>query len=566
MKLLYVFCLLPCLLTCDPVSGGKASDASAEAQGGPALWVNGRIYTSEAGEPMAEALLFNERGEILEVGSSAGLQARWPQARIRDLAGAVVIPGLIDSHGHLNNLALSLTRAQLRGTKDISDVIRVLKEHEQKLAEGDWLLGRGWDQNDWPEKQFPDKQDLDRHFPDRPVVLDRVDGHAIWVNSAALAQVDRDLSGDWQPQGGLIHRDASGQPTGILVDGAESLVDDLVPPETEALMSSALDLALQQMASLGLTGTHEPGVPRGVIERYLRKIDEGRFPSRVFVMAGGAGPALEWLCDLGGIDHESGRLQVRSVKLYADGALGSRGAALLSDYSDDPGNRGLLFHDDETLRTQVAAAMSCGFQVAVHAIGDAANRQALDAIVAVSERYPDNPGRHRIEHAQVLSADDVGRFSRHGIIAAVQPTHATSDMYWAEQRLGLERIRFAYAWRSLLDSGARLALGSDFVVEEVNPMLGFYAAVSRRDLDDWPEGGWHPEQKLSREEALRGFTLDAAYAGFMEDQVGSLSPGKRADMVILDRDIMQVDENLLPQTVVLETWLDGRQVYRHPSP
>ncbi|NNE04638.1 MAG: amidohydrolase family protein, partial [Xanthomonadales bacterium] len=271
-------------------------------------------------------------------------------------------------------------------------------------------------------------------------------------------------------------------------------------------------------------------------------------------------PTLDWLCAQGGIAH-SDRLWVRSVKLYADGALGSRGAALLNEYSDEPGNRGLLFHEDEALRAQVATVMACGFQVAIHAIGDAANRQALDAIIAVSGQYPDNPGRHRIEHAQLLTDGDLEKFAPLGIIAAVQPTHATSDMYWAEQRLGPDRVQFAYAWRKLVEHGARLALGSDFVVEEVNPMLGFYAAVARSDPEGWPEGGWHPGQRLSRAEALRGFTLDAAYAGFMEDRVGSLAPGKLADMVILDRDIMQVDEDQLPSTLVLETWLGGRRVY-----
>ncbi|MBT8062104.1 MAG: amidohydrolase [Gammaproteobacteria bacterium] len=524
------------------------------------LWINGLIYTSDEHNPQADALVFDEQGVILAVGTSAALRTAWPGAETRDLEGAVVIPGLIDSHGHLHNLALSKTRAQLRGTRDIDDIVRILKEHEKNLSDGDWLLGRGWDQNDWPHKEFPDKTDLDRHFPDRPVLLDRVDGHAIWVNSAALSLVDRDLSGSWQPQGGFIHRDASGQASGILLNQAEQIVEDLVPPETEALMSRALDLALQQMVSLGLTGTHEPGVPRKVIERYLKKINENRFPSRVYVMVGGVGPTFEWLCAQGGIAH-SDRLWVRSVKLYADGALGSRGAALLNEYSDEPGNRGLLFHEDGALRAQVAAVMACGFQVAIHAIGDAANRQALDAIIAVSGQYPDNPGRHRIEHAQVLTDGNLEKFAPLGIIAAVQPTHATSDMYWAEQRLGPDRVQFAYAWRKLVEHGARLALGSDFVVEEVNPMLGFYAAVARSDPEGWPEGGWHPGQRLSRAEALRGFTLDAAYAAFMEDRVGSLAPGKLADMVILDRDIMQVDEDQLPSTLVLETWLGGRRVY-----
>jgi hypothetical protein len=252
---------------------------------------------------------------------------------------------------------------------------------------------------------------------------------------------------------------------------------------------------------------------------------------------------------------------MRATKLYEDGALGSRGAALLEDYSDDPGNRGLLFASPEALAAQIERVLGCGFQAAVHAIGDRANRVVLDALGAGMARHPDNPGRHRVEHAQILHPADLPRFAQLGVIAAMQPTHATSDMYWAEERLGPDRARGAYAWRSLLDSGARLALGSDFPVEAVNPMLGLYAAVSRQDLEGWPDGGWQPQERLTREEALRGFTLDAAWAGFMEDQVGSLAPGKRADFIVLDRDPMAVPVREIADTKVLETWLDGRRVY-----
>ena len=278
-------------------------------------------------------------------------------------------------------------------------------------------------------------------------------------------------------------------------------------------------------------------------------------------MAEGTGPVLEWLCGQDGIAHPSGRFYARAVKIYADGALGSRGAALLAEYSDDPGNSGLLFHQPAALQEEIRKAMDCGFQAAVHAIGDRANRVTLDAFEALLPDFPDNPGRHRIEHVQMLSAPDLGRFAKLGVIAAMQPTHATSDMYWAEQRVGPERIRFAYAWRALLERGARLALGSDFPVEEVNPMLGIYAAVTRQDLAGWPQGGWYPEQRILRAEALRGFTLDAAFAAFMEDQVGSLEPGKRADFVVLDRDIMSVPERDIADTKVLETWLDGRRAF-----
>ena len=488
----------------------------------------------------------------------------FPDAMHIDLRGKTIIPGLIDSHAHLYGLALSLSQAQLRGTSSKEEVIQRLREQEQHLSDGDWLLGRGWDQNDWEIKEFPSRSDLDAAFPERPVWLRRIDGHAGWANSAALSMADQDLSGDWQPQGGLIHRDSKGQASGVLIDGAMGLVEQAVPGISPELLAASLDLALQQVVSLGLTGVHEMGVDRSVIELYRQKIMAGKFPSRVYAFTDGAGETLDWLCKSGAINDESGRLHMRAVKLYIDGAMGSRGAALLADYSDDPGNAGLLFMPAEDLEGQIDKAMACGFQVGVHAIGDHGNRVSLDALESSMQRYPDNPGRHRVEHAQTLTAADIPRFAKLNVIAAMQPTHATSDMYWVEDRLGAERVLYAYAWRSLLDSGARIALGSDFPVEQVNPMLGIHAAVTRQDIDGWPEGGWYPQEKLSREEAVRGFTLDAAYAGFMEKSVGSLESGKRADFIVLDQNIFEIEAAEIAAVKVLQTWLDGELVYSYP--
>jgi predicted amidohydrolase YtcJ len=269
----------------------------------------------------------------------------------------------------------------------------------------------------------------------------------------------------------------------------------------------------------------------------------------------------EWLCKEGPLNDPSGRLFMRSVKLYADGALGSRGAALLADYTDDPGNRGLMFSDAEEMEAALRRVFSCGLQAGVHAIGDAANRQVLDAYEKALAEFPDNPGRHRMEHAQILHPNDIPRFSELGVIAAMQPTHATSDMYWAQERLGPERLAGAYAWQSLLDSGARLAFGSDFPVEQVNPMLGIHAAVIRQDQQGWPESGWLPQERVSREDAIRAFTLDAAYAGFMEQLTGSLETGKRADFIVLDRDIMQIPAKDIVSLRVAETWVDGERVF-----
>jgi hypothetical protein len=522
-----------------------------------------RIYNFDAAETTIAdgALAVSASGEILAIGDTPSLLASFPQAEMVDLEGKVVLPGLIDSHGHLMGLARSLTRGDLTGTSSKEEVIQRLQDFAPTLGEGDWLLGEGWDQNDWPDTRFPTRADLDREFANRPVWLRRIDGHAAWGNTLALAQADRDLSGDWNPPGGLIHRDAGGEPTGILLDNAMGLVDRAVPPVSEEVLDAALGKAIDLLLSRGLTGVHDPGLGLADVRRLQQRISDGRLPLRVYVMADGMGETLEWLCQSGPLFDVSGRLVMRSVKLYADGALGSRGAALLADYSDDPGNRGLLFQDDETVQDNMRRIMSCGLQVGIHAIGDAGNHQALDAYAAVIPEFPHNPGRHRIEHAQVLALEDIPRLAQLGLIAAMQPTHATSDMYWAVERLGPQRITGAYAWRSLLDSAARLALGSDFPVENVNPMLGIHAAITRQDRNGWPDGGWYPDQRISRHEAVRGFTLDAAYAAFMEDSVGSLEAGKKADFIVLDRDIMSVPAAEIPQIHVLQTWVDGIRVY-----
>ena len=528
------------------------------------LITNARIYTFDMGNTvlLSGSLAFNQHGEILAIGETGPMVGEFPGARQINLQGKTVLPGLIDSHGHLYGLALSFTQANLSGTDSKSEVISRLKEFEAGLQEGEWLLGRGWDQNDWPEQNFPNRADLDAEFPNRPVWLRRVDGHAAWGNSVAIAQADKDLSGDWQEEGGFIHRDSLGNPSGIFIDGAMSYVEQTVPETSPDLIDAALDAATQTLVSLGLTGVHDPGVNRQVIDLYRKKIAQDAFPVRVYAMADGVGATTQWLCDQGPLEDPSGRLVMRSVKLYADGALGSRGAALLEDYSDEPGNRGLMFISAEQMEAALNTVFSCGLQVGVHAIGDAANRLVLDAYERALAAYPDNPGRHRVEHAQILHSDDIPRFAQLDVIAAMQPTHATSDMYWADERLGGHRLAGAYAWQSLLDSGARLAFGSDFPVEQVDPMLGIYAAVSRQDTEGWPQGGWFPDERMSREAAIRAFTLDAAYAGFMENQVGSLEVGKRADFIVFERDIMEIPTEQIPDLKVTETWVDGKRVFK----
>ncbi len=559
------------LAACDshqPAVSDAPQAESVSVQPQVTLVHHGLIYTFDPGNTVVAdgALAISADGEILAIGQSEPMLTAYPDAVQHDLQGRAVFPGLIDAHAHFLGLASSLTRADLVGTQSVDEVIARLQEFEAALEADEWLIGRGWDQNDWPGQQFPDKADLDAAFPERPVWLERIDGHAGWGNSVALAAVDRDLSGDWQPQGGKIHRNEQGEATGIFIDSAMAMLDSLVPPVSEERLQAAIDEATGILLSLGLTGVHDAGLNWQQILLLKARADQGRLGVRVYAMTDGVGEALEQLCAQGYLEHPSGRLLARSVKLYADGALGSRGAALLADYSDEPGSRGLLFVNDAEMRSAVRRALSCNLQVGVHAIGDAGNRQVLDAYAAELPAFPDNPGRHRIEHSQVIALEDaiedIGRFADMQIIASVQPIHATSDMYWAEDRVGPQRIQGAYAWRRLLDAGVRLALGSDFPVEAVNPMLGIYAAVSRQDLQAQPEGGWYADQVLTREEAIRGFTVDAAWAAFMENRVGSIEAGKRADFIVLDRDLMTVDAADIPATQVLETWLDGQRVWR----
>ncbi len=525
-----------------------------------------QVLTSDPRQPTATALVWDEGGRVVAVGDAAALQQRYPQAARIDAGTATVVPGLIDAHGHVMYLGYALMQADLTGARDTAEVVARLQAYARTLPANAWILGNGWDQNDWPGQRFPTAAELDAAFPDRPVWLDRVDGHAGWANSRAIAlaqaHAGRALSGDWQPDGGRIERDRDGRPSGVFVDGAMDLVAAVVPAPDEAYREQALDKALAAMARDGLTGVHDMGTSREDLALMRRFADQGRLTARIDTYADGGNAALADLCAHGPYTHPGGRLEMHGVKLFMDGALGSRGAALLADYSDDPGNRGLFVTDPKRYAELVAQARSCHLQVATHAIGDRANRTVLDTYQRVLGTAAGSDHRWRIEHAQVVTLEDIPRFAQLGVIASMQPTHATSDMPWAEQRLGHERLLGAYAWQRFLQSGARLALGSDFPVESPDPRLGLYAAVTRQDAQGQPPGGWFPDQRLSAAEALRGFTADAAWAGFDEDKVGMLKPGLRADFVILDRDPLAVPAAQLDQMQVLSTWVDGQAVYR----
>lgn len=524
-----------------------------------------RVHTSDPQRPIAEAIAWDQEGRLLAVGDSKELLARYPDARHIQAPGKTVIPGLIDAHGHVMGLGYALTRADLVGARDKAEVIARLKIYEKQLPAGAWLLGSGWDQNDWPDKAFPSAADLDAAFPERPVWLERVDGHAGWANSAALraaaAKAGKTLQGDWQPAGGRIER-RDGQPNGVLVDAAMALVNAAVPAPDEALREQALTKALDMAVRHGLTGVHDMGVPREDLALMKRFADAGRLPLRLSAYADADSAALADLCAQGLYRHESGRLQMRGVKFYMDGALGSRGAALLEDYSDDKGNRGLLLTEPAAFESAVRKARKCGVQVATHAIGDRGNRIVLDTYTRVLGHSKDSNQRWRIEHAQMVALDDIPRFASLGVIASMQPTHATSDMPWVQDRIGPQRIKGAYAWQRFRASGARLALGSDFPVESADPRLGLYAAVTRQDRAGQPPGGWFPDQRLTVVEALRGFTADAAYAGHDEDEVGRLAPGLRADFVVLDEDPMTSSAAGLDELHIRSTWVDGKPVFQ----
>ncbi|GAB3747412.1 amidohydrolase [Lysobacter olei] len=516
----------------------------------------------DTAHPRAQAMAFDDRGAILALGDTSSLLKQYPNAARIDVGTAAVVPGLIDAHGHVAGLGLTQLRADVVDTRSKAEVLQRLGAFARDLPPGAWLLGRGWDQNDWPDKQFPTAADLDAAFPDRPVWLRRVDGHAAWGNTAAMRIVKRDLRGDWQPDGGQILRDAQGRPTGVFVDAAMDLVESVMPAMDEATTERALVLGMQSAVAHGLTGVHDAGVSLSQLHAYQRLADRNAMPLRVYAMADGDGAALNALCQNGLYRHAGGRLEMRALKLYADGALGSRGAAMLEPYSDDHANSGLLLMKPEELDRVAAKARGCGVQVATHAIGDRGNRDVLDAYAKALGTTEPATYRWRIEHAQILSPTDLPRLAPLGIIASMQPTHATSDMPWAEDRVGAKRIVGAYAWRQLRDSGTRLALGSDFPVESVDPRLGLYAATTRADGAGMPVGGWHPEEKLTAFEALRGFTLDAAYAGFAEARVGSLVPGKRADFVVLKQDPLAIPAAQLRSLDVQATYVDGRPVYQ----
>jgi predicted amidohydrolase YtcJ len=512
------------------------------------------IQADAGGRPQHfTGMLVGNDGKVVRV-LHAG-EARPKASTFVNVGGRTVLPGLIDAHGHVLDLGTAVMIVQLTGTSSIADLQQRLRDYAAAHPNDAWIIGFGWNQELWPEKRFPTAADLDALVPDRPVMLERVDGHAVVANSAAMKAAGV-TPATQAPPGGRIEN-------GLFVDAATALIRKAVPPRTPAQADEALAKAQEQLLSVGVTAVGSMSTSLDDWEAFRRAGAAGRLNVRLISYMTAADAAKSNQAPTGWMYGD--RLRLIGVKLFADGALGSRGAWLKQPYADKPDTRGLQFHSDSELLGLAASAAARGFQIATHAIGDAANAQVIGVYEQLSKRYG-RDRRWRIEHFQIADPKDIPRLAPAGIIASMQPTHQTSDRLMAEKRLGPNRLAGAYAWQSVLKSGARLAVGTDFPVESPNPFPGLSAAISRQDISGQPPGGWIPSERLTFEQALAAYTRGAAYAGFAEDRIGALEPGKWADFVIVDRDPTKVNPQELARTEVLETWVAGRRVWTRGAP
>ena len=540
---------------------------AAEAPKADLVLRNGIVHTMDVKRPTAGALAI--RGDtIAAVGADADVSALiGAKTQVIDLKGATVIPGFVESHGHLMSLGQSRLNVDLNGAKSYDEVVARVAAAVKGRADGEWVQGRGWHESKWASppavvvRGFPTHDALTAISPRTPVVLERADGHAILVNAKAmeLSGITRDTKA---PEGGELIRDAAGNATGVFVDNAEDLIK--VPPPTPAEASRALDLVLAECVQKGITQFEDAGTVPSEIALYKSYASAGKLPLRLYLMAAGFDTLKQY--DKPEIDLAGGFLTLRAVKLVADGAMGSRGAALLEPYADDPGNSGFFTTPPEVVLATARYALAHGFQVNVHAIGDRTNRMVLDQFEAAFKEHPEaKDPRFRIEHAQILDAQDIPRFAKLDVIASMQGIHATSDRPWAASRIGMDRVSEGlYVWQKLLKSGATIVNGTDAPVEDVDPIKNYYASVTRQDESGNPPGGFDPDQRMTREEALRSYTLAAAYGAFQEKTNGSIEPGKRADLTILTRDILTAPDREILKAEVLYTIVAGKVRYRRP--
>ncbi|MBH0057776.1 amidohydrolase [Pseudoalteromonas sp. SWXJZ94C] len=509
------------------------------------------------GEVQQFSTLVIKDGKVVKLGGDT-LKNSYPNAKLIDANGNTLLPGLIDAHGHVIGLGDNLSQLDVRGAKSVNEItekLNIFAENKQ-----DWIIGRGWNQELWDNAQFPTAADLDKVVKDRPVVLSRIDSHAIWVNSKAL-----ELAGitaqTKAPDGGEIIKDEFGNPTGIFVDKAEALITQHMPAPSKQDISDSLDAAGKHLLSLGITSTHDAGIDKTTWEVYKERSKLGNLPVRIVAMLSGASPDLKTMLKAGRYQDANDFMSIRSVKVYADGALGSRGAALIEDYADRANYHGLMLETQEKLEALFTLSFKSGFSANTHAIGDKANRVVLDAYQNVFKKTGGILLRNRIEHAQIVTPDDIPRFKALKIIPSMQPVHATSDMHMAEQRLTEKQLSGAYAWKTFLKQGSVIAAGSDYPVELANPFDGLYSAITRMDHEQLPANGWRASEVLSREDALRAFTLGGAYAAHQEFKIGSLEKGKWADFILIDKDYFKVPVDEIYKTNVLQTWISGTLRY-----
>ncbi|WP_300439466.1 amidohydrolase [Christiangramia sp.] len=515
------------------------------------LIFNANVYTVDDEFGKAEAFAIKD-GKFLEIGPSSALKDKYEFTEELDAQGKPVYPGLIDAHAHFYGLGMQQQRVDLTGTKSFEEVVAKIVEFQEK-NKTDFIVGRGWDQNDWQVKEFPVKDTLDELFPDTPVAVTRIDGHAMLVNQAALDKAN--ITTETTFDGGDIEQ-KNGKLTGILVDNPMMLIEKITEDVDQEVQAKALLAAQEICFGYGLTTVDDAGLDKAVIELIDSLNNTGDLKIRLYAMLSNSKENLDYYLDKE--PYKTDRLNVRSVKFYGDGALGSRGAALKEEYSDRPNHFGALLSPVSEFKETAARIAKSKFQMNTHAIGDSANYLVLktyDSLLANGDER-----RWRVEHSQVIDSADFKYFSKN-IIPSIQPTHATSDMYWAEERLGEKRVKGAYAYKKLLDQAGIVALGTDFPVEQVNPFLTFYASVDRQDTDNYPEDGFMKDQALTREETLKGMTIWAAYSNFEEEEKGSIEVGKFADFVILDRDLMEVAIDSVPDTKVISTFVNGEKVF-----